>query len=98
MVYITSRRYTVRSNQNVEVKVYTNQPVATLTANGKSFGDQTVTDHIARWQLTLQQGRNQIEVTAGPVRDSVEWEYKPGSVPPGPSQEAVSVSQASEQN
>jgi beta-galactosidase len=84
MVYITSRRYAVRSNQDVEVKVYSNQPKITLQLNGKSIGTLKVVGHIAAWQVKLQKGPNRIEATAGPARDHVAWEYKPGSVPPGP--------------
>jgi beta-galactosidase len=97
MVYITSRRYTVRSTQDIEVKVYSNQPKITLKLNGKAIGTQNVAGRIAAWQVKLQEGQNRIEATAGPASDNVAWEYKPGSVPPGPPADAVPPPPASQQ-
>lgn len=98
MVYITSRRNTVRSNQNVEVKVYSNQPVALLAVNGKSLDTHKIVNHMATWQVALQDGSNLIEVRSGPARDSVEWEYKSGSMTPGPPHDGSFASPVAQHN
>lgn len=82
MVYITSRRYTVRANQDVDVKIYTNQPAASLSLNGHILGTRNAVNHIATWHVRLREGNNQIAVTAGKARDSVGWTYRQGSQPP----------------
>jgi beta-galactosidase len=89
MVYITSRRFVRRATSDVEVKIYSNQPAATLTLNGLSLGSRTVTDHIAIWHARLRKGQNKISVTAGPVVDLVAWTYQPSSFPPPPPPGAV---------
>lgn len=96
MAYITSRRYIVRSDKKVEVKVYSNQPTVTLKLNGRSIGAHNVVDHIATWSVTLRDGQNLIEAAAGPASDHVAWEYKPGSLPPGPPPNSVPASPSSE--
>lgn len=77
MVYITSRRYTMRKTTDVEVKVYTNQPAVSLRLNGADQGARTVIDHIARWRLKLTSGRNHIDALAGKLSDGVDWVYEP---------------------
>lgn len=78
MVYITSRRDTVRSQASVTVKIYSNQSVAHLTLNGADLGEKPVDDHVAVWQVDLAPGRNSIKVTAGTsASDHVEWIYQP---------------------
>ncbi|WP_240419742.1 glycoside hydrolase family 2 protein [Paenibacillus periandrae] len=39
--YITSRRYTARESDTIQVKAYSNMPAVTLTVNGKSYGQGT---------------------------------------------------------
>jgi beta-galactosidase len=75
MAYITSRRHTQRDSADVEVKVYSNQPSATLRLNGADLGAQPVTAHIATWRLRLAKGANRIEVKAGTAADAVEWQH-----------------------
>jgi beta-galactosidase len=82
MVYITSRRFTVRSEPDVDVKVYTNQPSVTLRVNGMAQSVETLNDRVAVWQTKLQPGRNLIEVTSGEVSDRVEWTYDPAAKSP----------------
>ena len=77
MVYITSRRLTVRASSSADVKVYCNQPFVSLRLNGVDMGMHPVTDHIATWHVTLQTGRNHIETTANDVHDTVNWVYQP---------------------
>lgn len=76
MAYITSRRHTVRSVAEVEVKIYSNQPSASLRVNGVDLGTQAVAGHIARWKVTLAPGANRIETRAGAASDAVEWIFQ----------------------
>jgi beta-galactosidase len=77
MVYITSRRHTQRTAAEVEVKVYSNQPTASLRVNGADLGAQPVVGRIATWRIRLAEGANRIDVTAGPAADSTDWHYLP---------------------
>lgn len=81
MAYITSRRHIVRENADTQVKVYSNCERVELRVNGKKISETAPVDGIARWDsVTLQPGRNKIEVTgtAGGKRvtDSCEWILK----------------------
>ena len=75
VIYITSRRMTLRTKSEVEVKAYSNRCTLTLTLNGKMISEHSVVDHIARWRITLSKGVNDIEVRDGNVRDKVSWTY-----------------------
>ena len=77
MVYITSRRYTVRSRPDVEVKIYSNQSSVGLTLNGVDQGAQPVIDHVAEWKVSLFPGRNHITATSSGISDAVDWIYQP---------------------
>lgn len=77
MVYITSRRYTVRSAAQAEVRVYSNQASVRLSLNGLDQGQQMVKDHIAVWPVTLMADHNRIEVKSGVIMDRVDWIYQP---------------------
>lgn len=71
MLYIAARRYTQRTEAKTDVKVYTNQPQATLYLNGKRIG-KGKRDEIGRIVfkgITLRQGENVIRVTAGKLVD-----------------------------
>ena len=79
MVYITSRRFSPRTEATTDVKVYSNQPKATLYVNGKKIGD-ACNDGMSRlvWhQVTLSPGDNEIRVVCGngkkAVVDSCVW-------------------------
>jgi beta-galactosidase len=62
MVYITSRRYTPRTQNPGYVKVYSNCDSVELFINGVSKGVLTSTDHIYQWNsVTLRQGANEIK-------------------------------------
>jgi len=76
MVYITSRRAVKRTVADVEVKVYSNQSPVRLRVNGADLGERAVDGHIARWPVRLAPGANRIEVQAGAVTDSVEWQLE----------------------
>ena len=81
-LYITERRDSVRSNNTIVVKVFSNLPDVTLYVNGKSFGKKSP-DEMKRvvWErVALQPGRNTIEARAmngkNVMRDSCVWELK----------------------
>ncbi|MDQ1919203.1 glycoside hydrolase family 2 protein [Massilia pseudoviolaceinigra] len=76
MVYLTSRRHTQRQAAEVQVKVYSNQPGASLRLNGVDLGARPVAGRIATWQVRLAQGANRLEVSAGSATDSVVWHYQ----------------------
>jgi beta-galactosidase len=77
-LYITSRRWTQRTNASTDIKVYSNAASVTATLNGASLGSRTSTDHLFTWPgVTLQPGENLIQVTATvdgvPQTDAVTW-------------------------
>lgn len=77
-LYITSRRWTTRTDATTEVKVYSNAGAVTATLNGASLGTLTSNDHIFRWTgVTLRSGANTVSVTASiagaTYTDSVVW-------------------------
>ena len=79
MVYITSRRDTLRKTASTPVKVYSNLPRVALRVNGKDYGELAGTDlHIFVWkEVALAEGENRIEVTASgfgeTAKDSCVW-------------------------
>jgi len=75
MAHITSRRLTRRDAADAEVKVYSNQPAATLRLNGVTLGAQPVIGRVALWRVRLAEGDNRIEVEAGPASDAVLWRH-----------------------
>lgn len=77
MVYITSRRYAVRSTARADIKIYSNQPSVSLRLNGVDQGAQAVVDHIATWHVDLVPGRNHVEAVTPAVSDVVDWVYQP---------------------
>jgi len=77
MVYITSRRYVVRTAPGADIKVYSNQPSVSLRLNGVDEGPRTVKDHIAAWHVDLAPGRNRVEAVTPAVSDTVDWIYQP---------------------
>ncbi|WP_406212480.1 DUF4982 domain-containing protein [Streptomyces canus] len=77
-LYITSRRWTQRTDATTELKVYSNASQVTATLNGTLLGTLSSSDHIFRWtNVTLKQGQNTVTVTAtingSTYTDSVEW-------------------------
>lgn len=79
MVYLTSRRHTQRKEADVQVKVYSNQPRASLRVNGVEQGTQAVAGRIATWNVRLSPGMNRIEVSAGDATDAADWHYQPAA-------------------
>ncbi|MFJ6088096.1 glycoside hydrolase family 2 TIM barrel-domain containing protein [Streptomyces sp. NPDC092369] len=64
-LYITSRRWTVRTAASTELKVYSNAAEVTATLNGTSLGKRSSADHIFKWTgIQLRPGVNTVTVTA----------------------------------
>ena len=82
MVYITSRRFTERTNAVTDVKVYSNSKQVELLLNGKSQGQRADgTNGIFIWNaVRLQPGENRLEARAErdgkSLRDSCVWNLK----------------------
>lgn len=78
MVYITGRRFINRRHTVTDVKIYTNQPHATLYVNGREV--KTIkTDDIHRIvfkDVELKEGDNHIMVKAGKLSDECVWTLK----------------------
>ncbi len=66
VLYITSRRFTERTNLITEVKVYSNAPEVELLVNGVSHGRRgPLSNCIFVWpDIQLRQGQNKIEARA----------------------------------
>jgi hypothetical protein len=81
MLYITSRRFTLRHEAEAEVKVYTNLPRARLVLNGTEIGTRDAVDRMVRWNVRLAEGENRIEVRAASgddeISDRIEWTFRP---------------------
>jgi len=81
-LYITSRRYTERTNKIANVKVYSNAKEVELFLNGNPLGKKTPErDCIFLWpQVTLSPGENRLEARAminGKLyTDSCTWTLK----------------------
>jgi beta-galactosidase len=86
VLYITSRRFTLRREPDVGVKAYTNRGPATLFLNGKQIGVVAPVDHMLKWRVRLREGVNRLEVrgTLGNLSDAVEWRYEPPPTMLGP--------------
>ena len=83
-VYITSRRFTNRSEAKTPVKIYSNCDAVELKINGLSQGTVRSVNHIFLWNdRQLAPGENRIEVSATqdgkPCMDSCVWTYKAGA-------------------
>ena len=66
MIYITSRRFTERTNAVTDVKIYANAAAVELRVNGESQGTrQNDGNGVILWrEVRLTPGKNQIEATA----------------------------------
>lgn len=79
VLYITSRRYTERTNAVTDVKVYSNATQAELLVNGASQGVQTNDGNgVVLWKgVTLAPGQNKVESKAQrngeSLTDSCAW-------------------------
>ena len=83
MLYITSRRFTERTNAVTDVKIYSNAKEPELFINGVSQGKRSDGDNgVFIWKnVTLTPGENKITVTAmangQPVTDECVWKLSP---------------------
>jgi beta-galactosidase len=79
VLYITSRRFTERTNAVTDVKIYSNAKAAELFVNSVSQGSQdSGADDVFIWKnITLSPGENKISATAmingQPVTDHCVW-------------------------
>ena len=66
VLYITSRRFTIRTNKVTDVKIYSNAEQVELFVNGKSLGEPaSATNHIFIWKaVALEPGANRISAKA----------------------------------
>jgi beta-galactosidase len=92
LVYITSRRDSVRFEPKTTVKIYSNCDTVELSVNGQSAGSRTSDDHRFVWtDVTLTPGPNRLFVVGAKagkrVTDSCNWTlttgtpYKPADDP-----------------
>lgn len=79
VLYITSRRFTERSGNATDVKVYSNAEQVDLAVNGKQFGKPaSAGDRVFVWKdVPLSSGANRFTTTArfacGEVTDECVW-------------------------
>ena len=71
MVHICDKRYSLRSGENTQIRVYTNQERVTLFVNGEEMAVNEVKRHVASFPISLSGGKNAILVKAGDVWDAV---------------------------
>ena len=82
VLYITSRRFTERTNAVTDVKIYSNAKEVELSLNGNSQGKRNDgTNGVFVWKnVTLSPGENQIEARAERdgknLNDSCVWALK----------------------
>ena len=82
MIYITSRRFTERTNAVTDVKIYSNLKNPELVVNGVSQGKSAAgADNVFIWKnIALTPGENKITANAlaqgQPVTDSCAWTLK----------------------
>ncbi|WP_329173016.1 glycoside hydrolase family 2 protein [Streptomyces sp. NBC_01477] len=77
-LWITSRRWTSRTDATTEVKVYSNATDVTAVLNGTPLGTRSSSDRIFTWTgVTLRPGANTVTVTASiagtPHTDTATW-------------------------
>jgi len=82
VLYITSRRFTERTNAVTDVKVYSNASKVELLLNGKSLSTRSDgTNCVFIWKdVTLQPGENRVATRAErdgkELSDSCVWTLK----------------------
>lgn len=87
VMHINDKRFTVRGQDHVAVKVYANVPKVWLWVNNQEIGPQSDNGFKTFvWEnVPLQPGKNEIRVASGEVKsdileeDTCEWTYTPGA-------------------
>ena len=79
-VLYLAREWTQRAGSRPEdrlqpVWVYTNQPEVELIVNGRSAGTRQVENRVARWEIDLSNGANNVRARAGVYEDRVTIFY-----------------------
>ncbi|MGN0522604.1 MAG: glycoside hydrolase family 2 protein [Eubacterium sp.] len=80
VVYITSRRFEVRTASKICVKVYSNSDKVTLSLNGKTLSTLHNCDnkqnHVFLFEnVFLNIGENTVTASSGNISDTVVWKY-----------------------
>ena len=83
-VYITSRRFTDRTEPKTPVKIYSNCDEVDLKLNGASLGTVRTDDHVFLWkEVTLKPGENRVEAVgrkrSQSFTDSCVWTCRPAA-------------------
>lgn len=74
MVHICGKRYAQREDEDITVKVYSNQKNVALYVNGERIGEQEPKDRVCLFAVCLKPGMNSIIARAGEVTDSTAFE------------------------
>ena len=83
VLYITSRRFTERTNAVTDMKIYSNANEVELLLNGVSLGTMNnATNCVFVWKnAVMKSGENQVEAKAAPrgkgLTDNCVWTLKP---------------------
>ena len=72
-VHICSKRFVDRTQNEIEVKVYSNQPCTALYVNGNKIGEQEG-EHIFRFRIKLE-GKTKVQAVAGDCIDEAIFRY-----------------------
>ena len=72
-VHICSKRFTDRTEKEIEVKVYSNQNTVALYADGKKLAEQTG-EHIFKFRVPLH-GKVELNAVAGDCIDTACFRY-----------------------
>ena len=85
VLYLTSKRFTVRGLDHIPVKLYTNAPKASLTVNGVTLPEKSADNGTIVWEnVQLKTGANEVTATAltrdgHKLEDTATWTYTPGA-------------------
>ncbi|HVT91098.1 MAG TPA: glycoside hydrolase family 2 TIM barrel-domain containing protein [Tepidisphaeraceae bacterium] len=84
VLYITSRRFTVRPEPKTPVRIYSNCDTVSLNVNGQPAGEKSSPDHVFVWEnVSLKRGENVLTATASrdgrEITDMSKITYDPTS-------------------
>ena len=72
-VHICSKRFTDRTESEIEVKVYSNQKSVALYCNGKKLSEQTG-EHVFRFRVPLTSS-SEVKAVAGDCIDTASFRH-----------------------